>query len=205
MMWRCWCRSRSSNRHRDLTQQTDVSELMQRVVDRCQRFQHLGVESLPREHFGGQMPVALAEEDQPRAYALADWRKPTCNNAFTSYHGQPLTCRRRRQHCAVPASPGVKVIVLNCVMGPTNSEKHSSIIIGLKATYAAGRQMQLFRRVSYLAAPRGWVKADFASINPYVRRRQHPLSRPRPGQECKIKKSFGYEELLCLWPWEMFL
>src|SRR6185312_9548177 len=56
---------------RDLAQQADLGELVQRVVDGGERHRHLGAGRLLVEHLGGQMPVALAEQDPAERHALA--------------------------------------------------------------------------------------------------------------------------------------
>ena len=55
----------------DLTQQTGVGELVQRIVDRRQRYLHFGVGRLRMELFRGDMPVDLVEQQACQSQPLA--------------------------------------------------------------------------------------------------------------------------------------
>ena len=61
---------------RDLPQQPDIGELMQRVVDGRQRHRHLGVVGLLEQQLGGDVPVALAEQEPAQLHALAGGPQP---------------------------------------------------------------------------------------------------------------------------------
>src|SRR6266545_1468182 len=56
---------------RDLAQEAHVGELVQRVVDGRQRHRHLGLGGFLVEHLGGDVPVALAEQNPAERHALA--------------------------------------------------------------------------------------------------------------------------------------
>jgi hypothetical protein len=54
----------------DLAQQSDVGELMQRVVDGRQRYRHLCLDRLFVKHFSGRVSVTPAEQYQTQCDAL---------------------------------------------------------------------------------------------------------------------------------------
>ena len=85
---------------RDLAQQADLGELVQRVVDGRERHRHLGAARLLVEHLGGEVAVALAEQDPAERHALAGRPQPTWRSiALTSCQGQPVSLRARpRRH-----------------------------------------------------------------------------------------------------------
>jgi hypothetical protein len=55
---------------RDLAQQADLGELVQRVVDGCERDRHLRLGGLLVEHLRRQVAVALGEQDPAKRHAL---------------------------------------------------------------------------------------------------------------------------------------
>ena len=61
---------------RDLAQQADIGELVQRVVDGRERDRDLGLGGLLVQHLGGEMPVALGEQDPAERHPLAGRAQP---------------------------------------------------------------------------------------------------------------------------------
>ena len=60
----------------DLTEQADLGELVQRVVDGGERHRHLGVVGFLVQHFRRHMPVALGEQNPPQRHALPRRAQP---------------------------------------------------------------------------------------------------------------------------------
>jgi hypothetical protein len=85
-------RLRSFDRH--LAQQADLGELVQRVVDGGQRHRHLGAGRLFVKHFGGEVAVALAEQQPAERHALA--RRPQADLAQHRLHVMPRATRKLR-------------------------------------------------------------------------------------------------------------
>jgi hypothetical protein len=54
----------------DLTEQTSVGQLIERVVDGRERNRHLGQVRFLIEHFGSEVPGALAEQEPAQRHAL---------------------------------------------------------------------------------------------------------------------------------------
>jgi hypothetical protein len=72
---------------RDLAQQADFGELVQRVVDGGERHRHLGAVCLFVEHLGGEVAVALAEQQPAERHALT--RRPQADLAQHGLHVMP--------------------------------------------------------------------------------------------------------------------
>ena len=68
---------RASRFDHDLAQQTGVGELVQRVVDRCQRHLHFSVGRLRMQLLGRDMPVDLVEQKARQGQPLPG-RTKTC-------------------------------------------------------------------------------------------------------------------------------
>src|SRR6185369_17533463 len=62
--------------NRDLSQQSYFGELVQGVVDRRERYRDFRAGCLFVEHFGGEVPIAFAEQDPAQRHALTGWTQP---------------------------------------------------------------------------------------------------------------------------------
>ena len=72
---------------RRLAQKADFGELVQRVVDGGQRHRNFGAGRLFVKHFGGEVAIALAEQQPSQRHALA--RRPQADLAQHRLHFMP--------------------------------------------------------------------------------------------------------------------
>src|SRR6267154_4075323 len=78
----------------DLAQETGIGELIERVVDGGERYRDLGQRRFLIEHFSGQMPRALAEQEPAKRHALAGRPQPCGLQHFVDV--MPRTAGQRR-------------------------------------------------------------------------------------------------------------